>query len=70
MLVRLVQNQNACVPIVVTVFGMLMPVIVTRARNEEFPMLVTGNPLMMLGMTTSPAGPVYPVMVIAPLLFV
>ena len=31
-------------------------------------MLVTGRPLIVLGMVTAPPGPVYPVMVIVPLL--
>ena len=34
------------------------------------PMLVTGKPLVESGMVTSPPGPVYRVMVIAPLLVV
>ena len=39
--------------------------------NAESPMLVTGRPLIVLGMVSAPqAGPVYPVMVIAPLLVV
>src|ERR1039458_1391038 len=33
-------------------------------------MLVTGRPLIVLGMVTAPPGPVYPVMVIAPLFVV
>ena len=33
-------------------------------------MLVTGRPLVVLGMITTPPDPVYPVMVIAPLLVV
>ena len=33
-------------------------------------MLVTGRPLIVLGMVTAPPEPVYPVMVIAPLLVV
>ena len=33
-------------------------------------MAVTGNPLIVSGMVSSPPGPVYPVMVIAPLLVV
>jgi hypothetical protein len=33
-------------------------------------MLVTGRPLIVLGMVTAPPGPVYPVMVIVRLLVV
>jgi Sec-independent protein secretion pathway component TatC len=33
-------------------------------------MLVTGSPLIVLGMVTAPPEPVYPVMVIVPLLVV
>jgi hypothetical protein len=33
-------------------------------------MLLTGRPSIVLGMMTSPPGPVYPVMVIAPLVVV
>jgi hypothetical protein len=38
--------------------------------NVEFPMLVTGNPVIMLGMLTAPPEPVYPVIVIVLLLVV
>ena len=52
----------------VTLPGIVMLVRVVLELNAEFPMLVTGRPLVVLGMVTSPPGPVYPVMVIAPLL--
>ena len=39
-------------------------------KNALVPMLVTGNPLVVAGMVTSPPGPEYPVMVTAPLLIV
>ena len=37
-------------------------------KKAEYHMLVTGRPLVSLGMMTAPPEPVYPVMVIAPLL--
>ena len=36
--------------------------------KAEMPMLVTVKPSIVLGMVTSPPGPVYPVMVMVPLL--
>jgi len=48
--------------------------IVTLVRLHEAnalsPMLVTCKPLIVSGMMTSPPGPVYPVMVIVPLVVV
>src|ERR1017187_5728862 len=41
-----------------------------EAANALFPMLVTGRPLVVLGMSTAPPEPVYPLMVIVPLLVV
>ena len=37
------------------------------ARERLAPMLVTGRPLIVLGMVTAPLEPVYPVMVMVPL---
>jgi hypothetical protein len=37
-----------------------------KSKNAEFPMLVTGRPLIVLGMTTAPPEPVYFVIAIAP----
>ena len=39
-------------------------------RTPSSPMLVTGRPLIVSGMVTAPPEPVYPVMVIVPLLVV
>ena len=41
-----------------------------QPRNAFFPMLVTATPKIVLGMVSAPPGPVYPVMVIAPLVAV
>jgi len=54
----------------VTLFGIVTDVTLPSDANAEFPILLTGRPLVMLGMVTAPPGPVYPVMVIAPLLVV
>ena len=40
------------------------------SRTHEPPMRVTGRPSIVSGMATAPPGPVYPVMVIVPLLVV
>src|SRR5213080_418549 len=52
----------------VTLFGIVMPVRLVDRRNAEEPMLVTGIPFVALGMVIFPPDPVYPVMVRAPLL--
>jgi len=39
----------------VTPFGMVMLVRLTLPENTWFPMLVTGRPLIVLGMVTAPA---------------
>jgi len=60
---------NAWFGIMVT----LVPIVTLlnfEVSNAESSMLVTGKPLVMAGMVTSPPESVYPVMVIAPLLVV
>jgi hypothetical protein len=52
----------------VTVVLMITLVKLEQLMNAESAMLVTGRPLVVLGMITAPPEPVYPVMVIAPLL--
>jgi hypothetical protein len=54
----------------VTLSGSLMLVRPVHHSNAEPPMLATGRPLIVLGMITAPPEPVYPVIVIAPLLVV
>jgi hypothetical protein len=54
----------------VTLFGMAILTKLAHEENAQLPMLVTGSPLIMLGIVTAPLEPVYPVMVIAPLLIV
>ena len=57
-------------PMLVTLLGIVTLVRLVQSENAESPMLVTGRPSIVLGMVTSPPGPVYPVMVIVPLLVV
>ena len=52
----------------VTLLGIMMLVRKSQYANALYLMLVTGRPLIMPGMVTARPGPVYPVMVIAPLL--
>src|ERR1017187_6884950 len=54
----------------VTLLGIVTLVRLVQLKNASPPMLVTGKPLVVSGMVTAPPGPVYPVMVIAPLLVV
>src|ERR1035441_8551989 len=54
----------------VTLLGIMMLVRLRHEKNAQSPMLVTGRPLVVLGMVTSPPEPVYPAMVIVPLLVV
>ena len=49
MLVKPVQMENAPFPMLVTLFGMLMLVMLLQPKNAEFPMLVTPS-----GIVTSP----------------
>ena len=53
-----------------TLLGIVTPAKPEKPENALFPMLVTGRPLVVLGMVTAPPEPVYPVMVIVPLLVV
>jgi len=68
-LVRLRQRPNAQLPMLVTLLGMVTLVRVWP-QNAESPMLVTGRPLIVSGIVTSPPGPVYPMMVMVPLVVV
>ena len=59
----------------VTLFGIVMLVTPYKFVNAPFPMLVTGRPLIVLGIIKAPYGLLlpsdsYPVMVIVPLLVV
>ena len=65
-LVRLVQSENASLPMLVTLLGIVTLVRLVQPKNASSPMLVTGRPLIVLGMVTAPPEPVYPVMVIVP----
>ena len=69
-LVRLVQPMNAASPMLVTLLGIVTLARLVHDKNAKAPMLVTGRPLIVLGMVTAPPGPVYPVMVMLPLLVV
>ena len=46
------------------------PLKLLQYENALLAMLTTGRPAMVLGIVTEPPEPVYPVMVIAPLLMV
>ena len=52
----------------VTLLAIVTLVRLVQSSNASSPMLVTGRPLIVLGMVTAPPGPLYPVMVIVPLL--
>jgi hypothetical protein len=65
-LVRLVE-KNAESPMPVTLSGIVTLVRLMSSMNALSPMAVTGRPVIVSGMTTTPPGPVYPVIVIAPL---
>ena len=51
----------------VTLSGIVTLVRVVRELNAPGAIVVTGRPLIVLGMATAPPGAVYPVMVIVPL---
>ena len=53
-----------------TLSGIVTLVRLPHEANALSPMLVTCKPLIVSGMMTSPPGPVYPVMVIVPLVVV
>src|SRR6185436_9202339 len=67
-LVRLAQDSNAHSPMLVTLLGIVTLVRLGLLKNARNPMLVTDRPLIVSGMATAPPGPVYPVMMIVPLL--
>ena len=54
----------------VTLFGIVRLVTFVQPQNAWSPMLVTGRPFVVLGIVTAPPEPVYPVMVMVPLLVV
>ena len=58
MLVRPVHNLNALSPMEVTELGMVTLVMVDLNWNALFPILVTGRPKIVLGITTDPPAPV------------
>src|SRR5271156_4177088 len=60
---------NASTPMLVTLLGMVTLVSLVPL-NASTPMLVTGRPPMAAGMLTAPLSPLYPVMVIVPLVAV
>ena len=67
-LVRLEQPSNAPSPMLVTLLGIVTVVTLIHKSGAPSPILVTGSLLMVSGMMTAPPRPVYPVMVIVPLL--
>ena len=69
-LVRLLQFPNALLPMLVTVLPMVTLVRFDRLENTLSMRLITGRPLIVSGIFTAPPKPVYPVMVIVPLLVV
>ena len=66
-LVRLEQASNAYAPMLVTLLG-IVTLVKGWPTNALSPMVVTGRPVIVAGMTTAPPGPWYPVIVIVPLL--
>jgi hypothetical protein len=50
----------------VTLSGIVTLVRLIQPENAQAPILTTGFPSMVSGITTSPPGPVYPVMVTVP----
>src|SRR5258708_748132 len=66
-LVRL-QKENASSPMLVTLVPIMMLVTLVEKWNAKSSMRVIGRPFVRLGMVTAPPGPVYPVIVIMPLL--
>jgi len=66
----LAQEENAPSPIPVTLLGIVTLVKLGMLKKADLPMLVTGRPLIVSGMVRSPPGPVYPEIVIVPLLVV
>jgi hypothetical protein len=75
MLVRHQQYSKPPFPMLIMVLGIVTLVMGDEnwlpehpGSNALSPTLVTGRPLIVLGMVTSPPGPLYPVMVMVPLL--
>ena len=68
MLVNPVHSLNASLPMLVTLLGIVMPVIVVLPLKAPTPMATTGRPPIVDGTTTAPPAAVYPVMVIVLLL--
>jgi len=66
-LVRLSQSTNALDSILVTLSGIVTLATLMQPLNADTPMLVTGRLLIVLGMVTASAEPLYAVMVIEPL---
>src|ERR1035438_3379090 len=64
------QLANAVISMLIMLPGIMMLVRFVLPWNALIPTIVTGKPLVELGMVTAPPGPVYRVMVIAPLLVV
>jgi hypothetical protein len=69
-LVRLMQLSSALLPRLVTVSGIVMLVRLVHSQNAMSPILVTGKPLIVSGMSTAPLGPVYFVIMMVPLFVV
>src|SRR6516165_8437558 len=69
-MVTLLSAQPAKAPLLrlITLLGIVTLVTFVRSQNAKSPMVVTGRPPIWSGMFTAPPGPVYPVIVIAPLL--
>src|ERR1039458_9778147 len=67
--VRLVQASNANCAMLVTLSGMVT-LVRPEVSNAFGPMLVTGKPLVELGITTTRLVAIYAVMVMAPLFVV
>ena len=40
-----------------TLLGIITPVMLVQPKKARYPMLVTGRPLIVLGMATAPPGP-------------
>ena len=67
--VRLEQEMNAPAPMLVMLLG-IVTLAMLLLENARSPILVTGRPSIVLGMTTSSFMPVCPVIVIVPLFVV
>src|ERR1035437_4725073 len=69
-LVRPVQLEKALVPMLQTLSGIVTLVTADLLWNAPVPIALTGRPLVSLGMRTPTSEPVYPVIVMAPVLVV